>query len=237
VLDQIYGDGELATLPPLYADLPAISALDQARAEAQLVAAGNPFYAKVRTWASGHWDRTSSAVKNLHNGPNPALGPISGQSGNNAGVDCTNFVSTAWYFGGLHMRLIAPIPGSKGWYMIIYFGRRTWSPGWVNVGAFFKYWTMTTAEAHSAQIPDLLLYNVAASLGDVIQYDFGAGLGYSHASVITSLQGIDKIAQWSRDRPPDTRWNHFYKDPTIPPKQKARMRARVVHYFGQPPRH
>jgi hypothetical protein len=61
----------------------------------------------------------------------------------------------------------------------------------------------------------------------------GGGLGYSRASLVTSIEGVDKVAQWSETSVLRRRWNEFFYERT-PPRQRSDVRVRVIHYAGCP---
>lgn len=61
------------------------------------------------------------------------------------------------------------------------------------------------------------------------KYDFGTNHGYTHQALVVSLKGVDKITQWSEDRPPDTPWNKFAYQYRLP-ENFNRMKARILHW-------
>jgi hypothetical protein len=152
-----------------------------------------------------------------------ARSPRSGLYAPVSDSDCTNFVSQVWHLGGgLHM--------TGRWYIKDGLFVRTSTYSWTLVRNFADYMV------NKRQIAKLITlspstYNLPASvgLGDAIEYDWGAGEGWSHLAVVvnTSLAN-DQISQHSVNRRQslwDLGWEEAQNDPAL----QARMRARAVH--------
>jgi hypothetical protein len=209
------------------ATAPADDAFGAAMEQAPQATAAAPreFYEGAARWAREHWSRPD------YDAPGRPYGPIQFTTeGDDQGVDCTNFTSHAWNLGGRLPRDFANDSTTRGWFVRLSGGNTLRSVPWVNVRKFFIYWVSRREVARWARRSPRRR-NPAFSIGDVIQIDHGGGLGYSHASLVTSIEGVDKVAQWSRDLGPTTRWNEFFYERTRP-RQRADVRVRVIHYTG-----
>jgi putative amidase-like protein len=190
------------------------------------------FWKDSAAWGRAHWNRTSSAVENL---PEPYGNRFPATDADD-GRDCVNFAGHSWKLGG-GLKISTKGGYNGGWYVKSNFSgphekgqfkTRVYSKAWLVVRNFYKFFINHGAVAYSVKPWH---GDVAQSRGDVVQYDFGRGQGYSHTALIDRLNGDgakDTITQWSKDRPPTTHWNHF-REIESNPRVKARERARIIH--------
>ena len=221
-LDQVDADTDGARETAGTARDPADDALLEA-------SAAKAFYKGAATWGRNHWDR-NEAINELGADFRPSS---VGTDGGSQGVDCTLFVSDAWHLGGglkMDSQRKQTVANSRDWFAKIEGGNVRRGVPWVRVTAFFDYWVGKRKKARYYIVPPREKHP-AISIGDVVQIDEGGGLGWSHASLIESTKGTDNIVQWSRDLPPGTNWHEFFYQRT-PPRQKSRVRTRIVHYTG-----
>jgi hypothetical protein len=191
------------------------------------------FYRRVAFWAATHWNRKS-------NGSRPTIvsetgstryGPLFPEL--DGGQDCSNFVSHAWNLGGgLSRDNGSRFNPNDGWdigFNVV--NQRGATNAWANVESFFGYWVFGKRRASARLLCGGLSCrgrrNIAQSVGDVVQYDFGQSrtTRWSHASVVTGLSGVDSIHQWSIDRD-GTVWNRFTAAPI---SERRRQFARILH--------
>lgn len=188
-------------------------------------------YKGAQNWAQTYAHRDSYPATSLRL-PFGALFP----GDPDGGKDCTNFISHAWHLGGnLSMQSDRPEGGPKKGWWIQYISRgdnysRFWGHAWTVVNDFRDYWAIDRAARTHYEYVDPWKSNVAYSVGDVVQMDFGGGHGFSHGAIFTWLNGKDLISQWSADRK-NNAWNKFYMDAS--PKVRAKQRARVIHYINK----
>lgn len=188
-------------------------------------AASREFYRQAASWGRQYWDR-NRARADL-----PAqFRPVG--TGGSGGTDCTRFLSDAWHLGGglLMDSQRKSALTSRDWYSRLQGANVDTGAPWVNVRQFFDYWVVKRKKASTRRVSPTER-NPALAVGDVIQIDEGGGLGWSHGYLVEGMTGVDTIVGWSTDRAPGTPWNRFYHQTTAP-AQKARIRARLVHYSG-----
>jgi hypothetical protein len=188
-------------------------------------AASREFYRQSAAWGRAYYSRVK-ATNELPAQHRPQSAGTDGDSGS----DCTIFVSNAWHLGGglaMDNQRKPSVAQTRDWFTGFNGASVLRSVPWVRVTSFYNYWVYKRKRA-ATRVVSPTDRNPAIAIGDVIQINQGGGRGFSHASLIESMSGRDKIVQWSRDLGPGTPWNEFYYERT-PRNQKARVRTRVVH--------
>ena len=109
---------------------------------------------------------------------------------NNAGGDCTNFVSQCVYDGGMPMRI-----GSTDAYW--YYNSSGRSPSWAGADYFMRHWTKVRSSSYYGRAYEVRIYtrdyilnNRAAfgsflSLGDIVQVLNGVDSKASHSIIVS----------------------------------------------------
>ncbi|MDO8184642.1 amidase domain-containing protein [Conexibacter sp. JD483] len=136
--------------------------------------------------------------------------------------DCTNFVSQTWHFGGgLNM--------TEKWFMRRISWERRYSGSWALVRDFDYYMRNTRRIAFLIRArPGAAKLSPRAELGDVVEYDWGTGHGWSHLAVIVKVDGTNtKISQHSTNRKEET-WRTGWNNQTSA-IARDNMRTRVIH--------
>ena len=110
---------------------------------------------------------------------------------NNAGGDCTNFVSQCVYAGGMPMRI-----GSTDAYW--YYNSSGRSPSWAGADYFMRHWTKVRSSSYYGRAREVLIYSKdyilknrntvgnSIEVGDIVQYLNPADSKAFHSHIIST---------------------------------------------------
>jgi len=119
--------------------------------------------------------------------------------------DCTNFASQALHEGGYPLTDFGDYSPYAWWYNARWYGGWDWSLSWsmANDLRNFLLWTSPGGWDYGIQCDNGSCqydYINLADPGDILFYDWGGGLGWSHAAVETAWQGNEESgAYWPGD--------------------------------------